>query len=104
MVTQKHGVRVGHRYSVLIPYRGLVSKLPVKYRFILYRYPFSVFMNLTNPLSSLNVLRSLYIRPVGYNPLICIVMQISFLFINVYCEVMLINEMQQMASTCFDFQ
>lgn len=28
----------GHRYQVSIPCRGLVSKLPVKYRFILYRY------------------------------------------------------------------
>jgi hypothetical protein len=34
--------RVGHEYSVWIPYRGLVSKLPVKYRFVSYQYRLSI--------------------------------------------------------------
>jgi hypothetical protein len=60
-----------------------------------------------NSLSSLDLLMSPYIKLVGYNPVICIVMQISCLFIplafNMYCEVMLINEMQQIISTWIDF-
>jgi hypothetical protein len=36
-------IRVGHQYSLSIPYQGLVSKLTVKYRFVLYRL--SVFID-----------------------------------------------------------